>query len=114
MSPLTSELMLSHERQPLVLQHAQTLRIRRGGKLVVRRGRVWLTVDGEAQDRVIGAGDLLVLSAGHRAVIEPWSFREGAEVCWCADAEASRVATVLASVRRWLAGFRPQPGATAR
>lgn len=114
MSPLTSELMLSHERQPLALRHAHTLRVRRGGTLVVRSGRVWLTVDGEAQDRVIGAGDQLVLSAGHRAVIEPWSFSEGAEVCWCADGEDRRWAALLASPWRWLAGLRPRPGATAR
>ena len=114
MSPLTSELMLSHERQPLAVRHAHTLRVRRGGKLVVRRGRIWLTVDGEAQDRVMGAADQLVLSAGHRAVIEPWSFHEGADVCWCADVDASRVSVALASVRRWLAAFRPRPSATAR
>lgn len=114
MNPLTSELMLDHERQPLALRHAHTLRVRRGGRLVVRRGRVWLTVDGEAQDRVIGAGDQLLLSAGHRAVVEPWSFSEGAEVCWCGEGDERRGTALMAAARRWLTVFRPWPGATAR
>jgi Protein of unknown function (DUF2917) len=114
MSPLTLELVMRHEREPFALRHARSLRVTHAGTLVVRRGRVWLTVDGEGQDRVLGPGDRLALHSGHRGVIEPWSYLEAADLSWCAQAQAGAMKRLQAAFGRVWARLKPWPGATAR
>lgn len=75
------------------LAGAQSLRVRGTGRLRVMQGRVWLTVDGEAQDRVLAAGDSLTLRRGHRLVVEAWSAHEGARLRWDAERAAGYART---------------------
>jgi hypothetical protein len=103
-------IMLARERQPLILHDARTLRIGRPGMLGVRRGRVWLTVDGEAQDRVMDSGERLALCPGHRLVIEPWRAGERAELVWVGRGTAAFVLPL----RRWWARLRPPHPAPGR
>jgi Protein of unknown function (DUF2917) len=73
---------LQRDEQGLMLDGARTLRIRRAGALTVRSSAVWLTVDGEAKDRVLQAGEQLALRPGHRLVVEPWFRGEAARLQW--------------------------------
>ncbi len=75
-------LILQHDDQALTLDGARTLRIRRVGALTVRASAVWLTVDGEAKDRVLQPGEQLVLRPGHRLVVEPWFRGQTAQLQW--------------------------------
>lgn len=46
------------------------------GRLVVMRGRVWVSCDapsGQASDHILGAHEALQMSAGQRIVIESWA-----------------------------------------
>ncbi len=58
---------------------AMTLRPREWGTLCIAEGRVWLTVDGSARERldlwgdhVLSAGDTLRLPPGSQVVVEAW------------------------------------------
>lgn len=66
---------------------AMTLRPREWGTLCVAEGRVWLTVDGAARERlglwgdhVLAAGDTLRLPPGAQVVMEAWDRRDGPPV----------------------------------
>ena len=79
---MITPLILQRHDQALTLDGARTFRIRRSGALTVRKSAVWLTVDGEAKDRVLQAGERLSLRRGHRLVIEPWFREEAAQLLW--------------------------------
>jgi hypothetical protein len=79
----------------LSLPGAATWRVRRTGLLRVRPSSpsaVWLTVDGEAKDRVLQPGEELELRRGHRIVVEPWVAGTTAKLCWLTEAPARQQA----------------------
>ncbi|HEV6969030.1 MULTISPECIES: DUF2917 domain-containing protein [Roseateles] len=45
-------------------------------RLVVTRGRLWLTVSGQVDDHWLLAGQGLTLAAGQEAVVEAWPWAE--------------------------------------
>ncbi len=82
--------LLRHD-DSLSLPGAATWRVRRTGLLRVRPSSpsaVWLTVDGEAKDRVLQPGEELALRPGHRIVVEPWTAGATAKLCWLTEAPA--------------------------
>lgn len=97
---------------------ALTLAPRRAGTLHLRRGRLWVTLDGPHRmgarasgDLVLHAGDRLCLRAGQRAVLEDWS-RDGPE----APALDWRPAPADARAALWRVQWQrsvAQPGADA-
>lgn len=92
--------LLRHD-DSLSLPGAATWRVRRAGLLRVRPSSpsaVWLTVDGEAKDRVLQPGEELALQRGHRIVVEPWTAGETAKLCWLTEEPARQRA------RRWHLG----------
>ena len=73
---------LSRRKQGLALLSAGSLRVRAHGNLCVQGAAVWVTVDGEAKDRVLQPGDSLMLAPGHRLVVEPWVRGEHPALAW--------------------------------
>lgn len=57
--------------QHLSLDGTLCLRARRPGWLAVRRGQVWLTRHGDADDHVLSSGERFWLHAGESVVVEP-------------------------------------------
>ena len=55
---------------------------RRGGRLEVLAGRVWLTRAGELDDHVVEAGQSLRLAGSRGAVVEAWGDGRPAVVAW--------------------------------
>lgn len=53
---------------PLTLTPLRSLRVSRPLTLRATRGRVWVTIEGDATDHVLAAGEALALP-GHRHVI---------------------------------------------
>ena len=91
----------------LPLPRATTLVVRRAGVLKVPAdagSAVWLTVDGEAQDRVLQPGEGLSLARGHRVVVEPWRADRGAALCW--RAQGASAGTAAPPWRGWTWGRR--------
>jgi hypothetical protein len=61
----------------------QARRVGRGaGTLTVLSGRVWLTGQGDGDDRVLGAGERLQLAAADAVVIETLDRDHAASVAW--------------------------------
>ena len=61
----------------------QARRVGRGaGELTVLAGRVWLTGQGDCEDRVLGAGERLQLAAADAVVIETLDRDTAANVAW--------------------------------
>ena len=93
---------LSRHKQGLALLSAASLRVRAHGNLCVQGAAVWVTVDGEAKDRLLQPGDSLTLAPGHRLVVEPWVRGEPADLAWQPTRVADPVrATVDAAAERW-------------
>ncbi len=101
---------LSRRKQGLALLSAASLRVRAHGNLCVQGAALWVTVDGEAKDRLLRPGDSLTLAPGHRLVVEPWVRGELANLAWrptgVADAVGAAVDTagdapVRAAAERW-------------
>lgn len=65
------------------LQPGQARRVGRGaGELTVSRGRVWLTGQGDGEDRVLGAGECLRLDRAETVVMESIDRARDANVAW--------------------------------
>lgn len=64
--PVTPALRIAGEERLLRLDPDElaTLRIGTIGRLVVLRGRAWVTIDGEPADHFIGRGESLALQSG--------------------------------------------------
>ena len=61
----------------------QARRVGRGaGELTVLSGRVWLTGQGDCEDRVLGAGERLTLEAAEGVVMESFDRDRHASVAW--------------------------------
>ena len=54
----------------------------RMGELSVLQGQVWLTRQGDLDDRILGPGDRVALRFADRAVVESWSRDQAALVQW--------------------------------
>lgn len=60
----------------LACGQALGLHPRRGGRLSIGQGAVWVTVSGPGAaggDRFLGEGETLLIAAGQHAVLEPWA-----------------------------------------
>jgi Protein of unknown function (DUF2917) len=79
---------LKRDDQTLALDSALTVHVRSAGTLSICASSVWMTVDGEAKDRVLQGGERLDLQAGHRLVIEPWFRGQAAQLHWKPAASA--------------------------
>lgn len=79
---------------------AMTFKSREAGILRVADGQIWATCDGphsgppnDLGDRVIRAGDQLVLAAGERVVMEAWSASSPACFNWEPLAQSATAAS---------------------
>jgi hypothetical protein len=79
---MTPSLVLRQDRQAWTLKSVRTVQVKSPGTLVIRGSSAWLTVDGEAKDRVLRPGEQLTLSGGHRLVVEPWVEGQSPELRW--------------------------------
>lgn len=71
------------------LMPGQARRVGRGiGELSVLAGRIWITGQGDGEDRVLEAGQRLRLSCAQDVVIESFDASEPARVAWRPRAHA--------------------------
>jgi hypothetical protein len=52
------------------------------GELTVLQGRVWVTGQGDGEDRVLSRGERLRLVDASSVVVEPWDRGQGAVLRW--------------------------------
>jgi hypothetical protein len=52
------------------------------GELTVLQGRVWVTGQGDGEDRVLSRGERLRLADAAAVVVEPWDRDQGAVLRW--------------------------------
>lgn len=52
------------------------------GELSIVQGRVWVTGQGDGEDRVLSRGERLRLADGSAVVVEPWDRGQGAVLRW--------------------------------
>lgn len=65
------------------LQAGRAHRLAAGaGELTVLQGRVWLTGQGDGEDRVLSRGERLRLADAAAVVVEPWDRDQGAVLRW--------------------------------
>lgn len=95
---------LAGSTRQLRLDGVLAVQTRSAGWLQVRRGRVWLTRDGDAADHVLAAGASVHLGAGERLVVEPWQAGQAAELAW-GVAESLPVAQLLLPPQRLTGAF---------
>jgi len=90
---------------------------RRGGVLRVLAGRVWLTVDGDGEDRVLVAGESLNLPAGEAAWVGAWEAGVVARLDWrpapLLESWHERAGRHVAAARRLARSLLPAPSALA-
>lgn len=70
------------------------------GELTVLRGRVWVTGQGDGEDRVLSRGERLRIGAGSDVVVEPWDRTHGAVLHWAPQRRGARAF----GLRAWAAG----------
>jgi hypothetical protein len=98
----------------LTTRWAEPVRLRgRGGELRVRSGAVWLTRVGDADDRVLHAGQRLRLRPGDDAVFEQWQRDVPAIVEWqsARPAGLSRWLRAVGARARWALAGAAAPAA---
>jgi len=79
--------MNSHSSRTLSLAPGEARRVGRGtGELVVLHGRVWVTAEGDENDRVLSLGQCLAVAEAHALVVEAWDKGQGAVLRWHAQA----------------------------
>lgn len=71
------------------------------GELSVLQGRVWVTGQGDGEDRVLSRGERLRLADAAAVVVEPWDRGQGAVLRW----QARRPGFQAFGLRALLAGF---------
>ncbi len=71
------------------------------GELTVLKGRVWVTGQGDGDDRVLSRGERLHIGAGSDVVVEPWDRAHGAVLHWAPQRRGARAF----GLRAWVAGF---------
>lgn len=64
---------------------ARLLRTRRPGRLMVSAGRAWITRQGDPDDHVLSAGEVVRLKADEQVVVEPWVGGTQVRLAWCGD-----------------------------
>lgn len=86
----------SLSQESVSLAAGQTLPLgRRGGRLEVITGRIWLTREGELDDHVVAGGQSVCVEGSAAAVIEAWDDRHPAVVAWHPRPPLARAAAVL-------------------
>jgi len=89
----------------------------RGGTLRVLGGRIWITVDGHGDDRVLVAGESLTLPAGEPAWIGAWEAGSAARLDWrpapLLGSWQERARRLAAGARRVVRSLLPAPSALA-
>lgn len=89
----------------------------RGGLLRVLAGRVWLTVDGHVEDRVLVAGESLTLPAGNPAWVGAWEAQPAARLDWrpapLLESWRERASRRATAARHSLRSLLPAPSALA-
>ncbi len=71
------------------------------GELSVLQGRVWVTGQGDGEDRVLSRGERLRLADAATVVVEPWDRGQGAVLRW----QPRRAGLQAFGLRTLLAGF---------